>query len=98
MTWYLAAILSAVFAALTSIFAKIGIKDVNSNLATAIRTSFILLITWGVALSQGLVPSISQISKHSWVFLILSAMATGVSWLFYFYALSVGAIVIALGK
>jgi len=90
MTWYLAAMLSAVFAALTAIFAKIGIKDVNSNLATAIRTSFILLITWGVVFFQGVSSNIQQISKNSWLFLILSAMATGASWLFYFYALKVG--------
>ncbi len=90
MPWYVAAILSAIFAALTSILAKIGIKDVDSNLATAIRTSFILVFTWGIALAQGSVAKISQISKHAWLFLALSALATGLSWLFYFYALKVG--------
>ncbi len=90
MQWYIAAALSAIFAALTSILAKIGIKDVNSNLATAIRTSFVLMITWGIAFWQGGVSGISSISKNSWVFLILSAVATGLSWVFYFYALKVG--------
>ncbi|PIS08981.1 hypothetical protein COT75_03905 [Candidatus Beckwithbacteria bacterium CG10_big_fil_rev_8_21_14_0_10_34_10] len=90
MTWYIAAILSAVFAAFTSIFAKIGIKDVNSNLATAIRTTFILVFTWGIAAFQGTLSTIPQISKNSWLFLILSAIATGASWLFYFYALKIG--------
>lgn len=90
MTWYLAAFLSATFAALTAIFAKIGIKDVDSNLATAIRTTFILFFTWGIAALQGSASSIVHISKNSWVFLFLSALATGLSWLFYFYALKVG--------
>ncbi len=90
MPWYIAAIFSAIFAALTSIFAKIGIKDVNSNLATAIRTSIILIFTWGIAYFQKSISSIVNISKTSWIFLILSALATGASWLFYFYALKVG--------
>ena len=90
MTWYIAAGLSAIFAALTSIFAKIGIKDIDSNLATAIRTTFILFFTWGIAASQGTLSKITEISKHSWLFLLLSALATGFSWLFYFYALKVG--------
>jgi len=90
MSWYVAAILSAVFAALTSIFAKIGIKNIDSNLATAIRTTVILLFTWGIVAFQGTISSIGQISKNSWLFLILSAIATGFSWLFYFYAIKVG--------
>jgi len=90
MTWYLAAFLSAVFAALTSIFAKIGIKAVDSNLATAIRTTVILFITWGIVVFQGNLAAINSIPKTSWVFLVLSAFATGASWLFYFYALKVG--------
>ncbi len=90
MQWYVAAILSALFAALTSILAKIGIKDVNSNLATAIRTSFVLVITWGIAFWQKTTPAIPNISKNSWIFLILSAIATGLSWIFYFYALKIG--------
>lgn len=90
MSWYLAAFLSAIFAALTSILAKIGIKDINSNLATAIRTTVILLFTWGIAISQGTIPSIKQIDRNSFIFLVLSGIATGLSWLFYFYALKVG--------
>ncbi len=90
MQWYIAAILSAVFAAITSILAKLGIKDVNSNLATAIRTSFVLMITWGIAFWQKATPGIVNISKNSWIFLILSAIATGLSWVFYFYALKLG--------
>lgn len=90
MPWYIAATLSAVFAALTSIFAKIGIKNVDSNLATAIRTSVILLFTWGIVFYQKTFASIANISKTSWIFLVLSAFATGASWLFYFYALKVG--------
>ena len=90
MSWYIAAALSAIFAALTSILAKIGIKDVDSNLATAIRTSFILIFTWGIAISQNSLIKIPQITKHSWLFLALSALATGLSWLFYFYALKMG--------
>ncbi len=90
MTWYIAALLSAVFAALTSILAKIGIKDINSNLATAIRTSVILVFSWGIVFAQGLAPSVGKIGKVSWIFLVLSGIATGLSWLFYFYALKVG--------
>jgi transporter family protein len=90
MTWYLAAFLSAIFAALTAILAKIGIKNVDSNLATAIRTSVILIFTWGIVFSQKTFGQISNISKNSWIFLILSGVATGLSWLFYFYALKVG--------
>jgi transporter family protein len=90
MTWYLAATFSAIFAALTAILAKIGIKNVDSNLATAIRTSVILIFTWGIVFSQKTLGSISVISKNSWIFLILSGIATGLSWLFYFYALKIG--------
>lgn len=90
MQWYIAAALSAIFATLTSILAKMGIKDVNSNLATAIRTSFVLMITWGIAFWQKVTPGIGNISKNSWIFLILSAITTGLSWVFYFYALKVG--------
>lgn len=90
MQWYMAAILSAVFAAITSILAKIGIKDVNSNLATAIRTSFVLMITWGIVFWQKSAPEMVNISKNSWIFLFLSAVATGLSWVFYFYALKLG--------
>ena len=90
MPWYIAASLSAVFAALVSILAKIGIKDVDSNLATAIRTSVILVFTWGIAFAQGSVSSITSISRNSLIFLVLSGIATGISWLFYFRALQIG--------
>ncbi len=88
--WKLYAVLSAVFASLTAIFAKIGIKDVNSNLATAIRTVVILLIAWGIVFLTDAQKGISNITKHSWLFLILSGMATGLSWLFYFKAIQMG--------
>lgn len=85
--WKYYALLSALFASLTAIFAKIGIKDVNSDLATAIRTSIIVLLTWGIVLFCGVEDKIKDISLHSWLFLILSGIATGCSWLFYFKAL-----------
>jgi len=90
MTWLIYALLSAIFAALTAILAKIGVKDVNSNLATAIRTVVILLFAWGIVLYQGLHKHLPAISKYSLVFLILSGIATGMSWLFYFRALQLG--------
>ncbi len=90
MPWYIAAILSAVFAALTSIFIKIGVKDVVSNLATAISTTVILFFTWGIVFFQGSAGNLHKISKSSLIFLILSGVATGASWLFYYYALKVG--------
>ena len=89
-TWVYFALLSAVFAALTAVFAKAGLKDVNPDLATAIRTAVILLITWGIVLSRGNARGLSGLSKNSWVFLILSAVATGLSWLFYYRALQLG--------
>lgn len=88
--WKFYAIMSALFAALTAIFAKIGVKDVNSNLATAIRTTFILLLTWGIVLLTGKITEIRDISRHTWCFLLLSGVATGLSWLFYFKALQTG--------
>ena len=88
--WKLYAVLSAVFAALTAIFAKVGVKDINSDLATAIRTTVILAITWGIVLSQNLLPGIREVEKRTWIFLILSGAATGLSWLFYFKALQLG--------
>jgi transporter family protein len=90
MNWYIAATLSALFAALTAILAKIGIKNVDSNLATAIRTTIILFFTWGIVFFQGTQNSIHKITTNSFIFIILSALATGLSWLFYFYALKVG--------
>lgn len=88
--WKYYALLSALFAALTAIFAKIGVKDVNSNLATAIRTSFILLLTWGIVFFSGRLNEIREIGRHTWCFLLLSGIATGLSWLFYFKALQTG--------
>lgn len=88
--WKFYAILSALFAALTAIFAKIGVKDINSNLATAIRTAFILLLTWGIVLFSGRLKEIKDIGSHTWCFLLLSGLATGLSWLFYFKALQAG--------
>ena len=88
--WKYYALLSAFFAALTAIFAKIGVKDINSDLATAIRTTIILLITWGIALAGSHVSEVKCITGHTWLFLILSGAATGLSWLFYFKALQAG--------
>lgn len=88
--WKYYALLSALFAALTAIFAKIGVKDINSNLATAIRTTFILLLTWGIVAFSGHISEIKSISRHTWCFLLLSGLATGMSWLFYFKALQSG--------
>ena len=90
MSWIIYALLSAFFAALTAILAKIGIKDVNSNLATAIRTVVILLFAWGIVFFQGGHKQISSISQYSLLFLVLSGIATGLSWLFYFRALQLG--------
>jgi len=90
MNWLLAAFLSAFFAALTSILAKIGVKNVSSNLATAIRTVVILFFAWGIVFFQSGLKELGAISKSSFFFLILSGLATGASWLFYFYALKVG--------
>jgi len=88
--WQYYAILSAVFAALVAIFAKIGIKDIDSNLATAIRTCVILLITWGIVLFSNTFSEIKTLTARNWTFLILSGAATGLSWLFYFRALQLG--------
>ena len=88
--WFLFAILSAVFAALTSILAKIGIDGVNSNLATAIRTVVVVLMAWGMVFLTNTQNEIVEISKRSWIFLILSGLATGASWLFYYKALQMG--------
>ena len=84
--------LSAFFAALTAIFAKIGVKDVNSDLATAIRTTIILFITWGIVLLGNHQSEVKTISSHTWIFLVLSGCATGLSWLFYFKALQEGSV------
>ena len=88
--WLLFAILSAVFAALTSILVKIGIEGVNSNLATAIRTVVVVFLSWGMVFLTNTQGGIAQISKKSWIFLILSGLATGASWLCYYRALQMG--------
>src|SRR3990167_833450 len=90
MNWLFYAFMSAVFAAATAILAKIGVKDVNSNLATAIRTVVILLFAWGIVFAQGVHKQLGGISRFSLIFLILSGIATGLSWLFYFRALQIG--------
>jgi len=89
--WKYYALLSALFAALTAIFAKVGVKDINSDLATAIRTTIILLITWGIVIFGSVhLGEVKAISRHTWAFLFLSGVATGLSWLFYFKALQTG--------
>ena len=88
--WFLFALLSAVFAALTSILAKIGIEGVNSNLATAIRTVVVVVMSWGMVFLTHAQSGISEISKKSWIFLILSGLATCASWLCYYHALQMG--------
>lgn len=88
--WQYYALLAAICGALTAIFAKIGVRDIDSNLATAIRTFFILLLVWGIALANGCWKDIRSISATTWFFLFLSAVATGFSWLFYFRALQLG--------
>lgn len=88
--WVVFAILSAVFAALTSILAKIGIDGVNSNLATAIRTVVVVLMAWGMVFLTHSQSGLQEIGKKSWIFLILSGLATGVSWLCYYKALQLG--------
>lgn len=88
--WFVLALLSALFAALTSILAKIGINGVNSNLATAIRTMVVVVMAWGMVFLTHSQSGISSIGKKSWIFLILSGLATGASWLCYYKALQVG--------
>ena len=88
--WAAFAVLSAVFAALTSILAKIGIAGVNSNLATAVRTIVAVVMAWGIVFLTGAQEGIAEIGRKSWIFLILSGLATGASWLFYYKALQLG--------
>lgn len=90
MNWIIYAILSAFFASLVAIWGKIGIKGVDSNLAVAIRTIIIVIFAWGIVFLQGNFSDIFKISKHSYIFIILSAIATGLSWLFYYKALQMG--------
>lgn len=88
--WKVYALLAAVFASLTAIFSKIGVKDIDSNLATAIRVSCILVLTWGIAIAGGAHKGLKDVTGHTFLFLVLSAIATGLSWLFYFKALQMG--------
>lgn len=88
--WFVLALLSAIFAALTSILAKVGIDGVNSNLATAIRTMVVVVMAWGMVFLTNAQHGISEIGKKSWVFLILSGLATGASWLCYYKSLQMG--------
>ena len=88
--WFIFALLSAIFAALTSILAKVGIDGVNSNLATAIRTVVVVVMAWGMVFLTNAQNGITEISRKSWIFLILSGLATGASWLCYYRALQIG--------
>lgn len=88
--WFYYALLSAVFAAFTAIFAKMGVSNINSNLATGIRTVIILILVWSIVFIKGEVKDIGSLSKFNLIFLVLSGFATGLSWLFYFKALQIG--------
>jgi len=88
--WLIYALLSAFFAALTTIFAKAGLKDVNSDLATAIRTTIVVVITWLIVFFRYKNVNLSSLSKNNWIYLVLSAIATGASWIFYYHALQIG--------
>ena len=90
--WIILAVLSAVFAALTSILAKVGIENVNSNLATAVRTVVVVIMAWGMVFLTDTQNGIGEISRKSWIFLILSGLATGASWLCYYKALQAGSV------
>lgn len=90
MNWISWALLSAFFAGLTAVLAKIGVKGVDSNLATAVRTVVVLFFTWGIALATNPIASLWTLSRHTWLFLALSGLATGLSWLCYFRALQLG--------
>jgi transporter family protein len=90
MSWLFWAMLSAVFAAATALLAKVGIAGIDSNLATAIRTTVVLVFTWAIAISLGHHHALGEIGRRSWVFLVLSGLATGLSWLCYFRALQLG--------
>lgn len=88
--WWIYALLSAFFAALTTIFAKIGLENVDANLATAVRTVVIVFIAWGLVIAQGNLSQIATMSTRSLIFLVISGLATGLSWIFYFQALQLG--------
>jgi transporter family protein len=90
MNWIIYAILSAFFASLVAIFGKIGVKGVDSNLMVAIRTAIIVVFAWGIVWAQGNIGDMTKISRHTYIFIVLSAIATGLSWLFYYKALQMG--------
>lgn len=96
--WKYYAILSAVFAAATAILAKVGVKGIDSNLATAIRTVVILAITWGIVFFSGALSHVRELTRFNWLFLILSGCATGLSWLFYLKALQIASKVAPIDK
>lgn len=98
--WFMFALLSAIFSAFTSIFAKIGIGNINTNLVTAIRTSVVVIMSWGIVFLTKAQSGVAHIGKKSWIFLILSALSTGASWLFYYKALKLGEVyrVVAIDK
>ena len=88
--WWIYALLSAFFAALTTIFAKIGVENIDSNLATAVRTVVVVFIAWGIVLAQGNISQLTTVPSRTLLFLVISGVATGFSWLFYFKALQIG--------
>lgn len=88
--WMFYALLSALFAALTAIFAKVGVANINSNLATGIRTIVVLIMIWGIVFARGEARGIGMLTKHNVIFLVVSGIATGLSWIFYFKALQIG--------
>jgi len=88
--WWIYALLSALFAALTAVFAKIGVKNIDSDLATAVRTTIVLVMAWSITMLKGNTSSLQNFSRQTWIFLILSGLATGLSWLFYFKAIQIG--------
>src|SRR5246127_5638572 len=90
MRWLIWALLSAMFAGLTAVLAKVAVSTINSNLATAIRTTVILIFTWAIALGTGGTNGLTEVTKQTWIFLLLSGVATGLSWLCYFRALQIG--------
>lgn len=88
--WWIYALLSAFFAALTTIFAKIGVENIDANLATAVRTVVVVFIAWGIVLAQGSISQLTTVPSRTLIFLVISGVATGLSWLFYFKALQIG--------
>lgn len=98
--WWIYALLAALFAALTAIFSKLGVQNINSNLATAIRTIVILILIWAIVLARGEFKELGSLSKQNVIFLVISGIATGLSWLFYFKALQLGNVsqVVAVDK